>query len=133
LKLHAQINADFNAVTGYGPDYIEVNRIRHPDSMILAGAGPVQSWAAGALELLRPEDLAPVLALDPEVVLIGTGAVHRFPPLDLLRPLIERGVGFEVMDTGAACRTFNILIGEGRRVVAALLLPRLAAGAGSDA
>jgi uncharacterized protein len=121
LKLHVQASTDSNTVTGYGRDYIEVNRVRHGGSLVVAGDGPVKAWTAGTFEALRAEDFDAVLELGPELVLLGTGGRHRFPAAALLRPLVERGVGFEVMDTAAACRTFNILVGEGRRVVAALL------------
>jgi uncharacterized protein len=132
LKLHVQVTANSNTVTGYGHDYIEVNRVRHADAMILTGDGPVRAWSAAGFEQLRPEDFAAVLALEPELVLIGTGATHRFLAPALVRPLIEKGVGFEVMGTPAACRTFNILMGEGRHVVAALLLPAAAAESGGS-
>jgi len=122
LKLHAQANSNSNTVTGYGHDYVEINRVRHVESLILAGEGPVQSWAAARFDALRAADFEAVLALQPELVLVGTGPRQRFPAAPLLRPLVEQGVGFEIMDTPAACRTFNILIAEGRHVVAALLL-----------
>lgn len=127
MKLHVQVTANSNTITAYGADYIEVNRVRHTGAMILAGEGPVRIWSPAGFEQLRPEDLGEILALDPELVLIGTGATHRFLAPALLRPLIDKGVGFEVMGTPAACRTFNILMGEGRHVVAALLLARPAA------
>jgi uncharacterized protein len=73
------------------------------------------------IERLRPEHFAPVLELDPELVLVGTGATQRFLPAQTTSPLLQAGVGFEVMDTAAACRTFNILLAEGRRVVGAFL------------
>jgi uncharacterized protein len=123
LKLHVQASTNSNTVTGYGHDYVEINRIRHVDPLILAGEGPVRAWRAAGFESLRAEDFAAVLELEPELVLIGTGARQRFPAAALLRPFIDGGVGFEVMDTAAACRTYNILMGEGRHVVAALLLP----------
>lgn len=123
MKLHAQANTNSNTVTGYGPDYVEINRIRHVASLILSADGPVQTWTSGRFEALCAQDFAPVLALRPELVLLGTGTRQRFPAAPLLRPLIEQGVGFEIMDTPAACRTFNILVAEGRQVVAALLLP----------
>lgn len=122
MKLHAQANSNSNTVTGYGHDYVEINRVRHVESLILAGEGPVQSWAAARFDALRAADFEAVLALQPELVLVGTGPRQRFPAAPLLRPLVEQGVGFEIMDTPAACRTFNILIAEGRHVVAALLL-----------
>jgi uncharacterized protein len=125
LKLHAQAPSNFNTVTGYGPDYIEVNRVRHAGSLIVAPDSPVRTWSADAIETLHEDDFVPVLALEPELVLVGTGAQQRFLPPALLASLAQAGVGFEVMDTAAACRTFNILMGENRRVVGAFLSPNI--------
>jgi uncharacterized protein len=121
LKLHAQAPSPLNAVTGYGPGYIEVNRARHGGSLILAPEGPVQAWAAQDVARLASEDFHAVLSLEPELVLIGTGTSQRFPRGEALAAFARAGVGYEVMDTAAACRTFNILVAEGRRVVCALL------------
>jgi uncharacterized protein len=119
LKLHAQAPSNLNTVTGYGPDHIDVNRTRHTGALILTPDAPVQPWEAGALEQLEARHFAAVLAHAPELVLIGTGPTQRFLPPPLTLPLAQARVGFEVMDTAAACRTFNILVGEGRRVVGA--------------
>jgi len=123
LKLHAQAPSNQNIVTGYGPDYIEVSRVRHQGSLLLAPDLAVQSWGVVTIAQVTAVDFAPVLALEPELVLVGTGARQHFLTPQVLRPLIEAGVGFEMMDTGAACRTYNILTAEGRRVVGAFLLP----------
>jgi len=121
LKLHFQAPSNLNTVTAYGADYIEVNRIRHSGSLIVAPDQPIRAWDAVDVERLRPEHFAPVLELSPELVLVGTGATQRFLPPQTTLPLLQAGVGFEVMDTAAACRTFNILLAEGRRVVGAFL------------
>jgi len=123
LKLHAQAPSNLNSVTGYGPGYIDVNRIRHAGSLILAPEGPAQALSASTFDQVHEEHFAAVLAQVPEVVLIGTGAAQRFLPPLLTLPLVRAGVGFEVMDTAAACRTFNILVAEGRRVVGVFLNP----------
>ncbi len=107
-------------MTGYGAGYIEVNRIRHTGSLLLTPE-TVQPWDADRLEQLLPRHFAQVLALEPELVLVGTGAGQRFAPAAILLPLVQAGIGFELMDTAAACRTFNILMAEGRRVVGAFL------------
>ena len=73
-------------------------------------------------EPLASTHLNAALALQPEVVLLGTGARLHFPPAEVLRPLIEAGIGYEIMDTSAACRTYDILMAEGRRVLAALVI-----------
>jgi len=121
LKLHFEAPTNLNTVTAYGAGYIEVNRIRHSGSLIVAPDVPIQRWDAADIEQLRPEHFAAVLELGPELVLVGTGAVQRFLPPHTTLPLSKAGVGFEVMDTAAACRTFNILLAEGRRVVGAFL------------
>jgi len=122
LKLHFQAPSNLNTVTAYGAGYIEVNRIRHSGSLIVAPDEPIRVWDAVDIEQLRPEHFTPVLELDPELVLVGTGARQRFLLPQTTSPLARAGVGFEVMDTAAACRTFNILLAEGRRVVGAFLV-----------
>ena len=120
MKLHEQRATHLNTVTGYGPGYIEINGARHAGNLIL-GATSVQPWAVAGLELLRPEDFDPVLSLEPEVVLLGTGLSHRFAHPRLAAWLARTGVALEVMDTKAACRTYNILAADGRRVAGAFL------------
>ena len=111
-----------NTFTGYGEGYVEVNRQRHRASLLVSGDRIVTDWPARSVESLTPDHFAALVALDPEIVLLGTGAAFRFPEPALLAPLQKAGIGVEVMDTPAACRTYNILLGEGRRVVAALVL-----------
>lgn len=96
---------------------------RHYNTSLIVSAGQVISdWPPERFSELAATHLEPVLALDPEIVVIGTGQRLRFPEADFLDPLMARNIGYEIMDTGAACRSYNILLGEGRRVVAALLL-----------
>jgi uncharacterized protein len=120
LKLHEQRATHLNTVTGYGPGYIEINGARHSGSLILEAAS-VQSWNVAGFESLRPEDFDPVLELRPELVLLGTGTRHRFVHPRLTSRLTGAGVAVETMDTRAACRTYNILTTDGRRVAGALL------------
>ena len=123
MKLHAQAPTALNTVTGYGPGYIDVNRIRHAGALLLVPDAPATPWQADAPHTLQAEHFAAVLAFQPELVLIGTGSAQRFLPMPVLLPLVQAGIGFEIMDTAAACRTFNILVAEGRRVVGAFLAP----------
>ena len=96
------------------------------EGAIVLGARELhEPWAVSGPDALTEESLAPVFAMEPEVVLLGTGARQVFPAPELMMCFYRRGVGVEVMTTDAACRTFNILVGEGRRVVAALLPPAL--------
>jgi uncharacterized protein len=82
----------------------------------------VERWDAASFEALAPAHFEALLKLKPEIVLVGTGKTLRFPSPQLTRPLALAQVGFEAMDTKAACRTYNILTGEGRQVVAAILI-----------
>ena len=99
-----------------------VNERRLTASFILAPDRLVDAWPARDARALTAADLAPLLELEPEVVLLGTGASQVFPPAAVLAACLGRGIGIEVMSNAAAARTFNVLAGEGRRVVAGFLL-----------
>ena len=99
-----------------------VNELELRRSFLLAPDRLVEDWRPRAVEDLQPADMEAVLALEPAVVLLGSGASLRFPAPAVLAACLTRGVGIEVMDNGAAARTFNLLATEGRRVVAAFLL-----------
>jgi uncharacterized protein len=122
LKLHADPLTTLNTVTAYGHGFIEINKVRHQTAVRLVPDQPAQAWKVADFDALTTEDFADLLKDDPEVVLLGTGARQRFPHPRLSAPLAAARVGFEVMDTHAACRTYNILVAEGRRVLAVLLL-----------
>ncbi len=111
-----------NTFSGYGEGYVEVNRTRHLASLVVSAERIVTDWPAASIEALSADHLAAIIELKPEVVLLGTGADFRLPEPALLAPLYRAGIGVEVMDTPAACRTYNILQGEGRNVVAALIV-----------
>jgi uncharacterized protein len=112
-----------NTFTGYGDGYVEVSRKRYTSSLVVSGDRIITDWPAASLESLTADHLAAIVELKPEIVLLGTGKTFRFPEPALLAPLHKAGIGVEVMDTPAACRTYNILLGEGRNVVAALIVP----------
>lgn len=109
-------------IEGYGPDGILVSGRRFCRSLILAPDRILDDWAPKSATALAREHLETVLALDPQVIVLGTGAAQVFPPPEVYFWVLERDVGIEVMDTGAACRTYNILMSEGRRVAAGLIL-----------
>jgi len=121
LKLHADPLTHLNTVTAYGPGFVEINKVRHDGNLIVAPESAVTTWPVSGFDELRVDDFALLLDFGPEVVLLGTGSRQRFPPARLTRPLIDARIGVEVMSTPAACRTYNILMAEGRRVVAAFL------------
>ena len=121
MKLHLTGAAGHNTITAYGEGYVVVNGVRHEKNVIVL-ADQLLEWDTETFEALAVADFERLAQLEPEVVLLGTGPRLRFPAPQLTRPLMEARRGLEVMDVKAACRTFNILVAEGRRVVAALLL-----------
>jgi len=122
LKLHADSPTAFNTVTAYGSGFIEINKVRHTRSVLLMPEQPVETWDVASFDALTPEDFSGLRARAPELVLLGTGERQRFPRPDLTRALTDAHIGCEAMDSRAACRTYNILMGEGRKVLAAILL-----------
>jgi len=122
LKLHQAGPTGLNTVTGYGAGYVMVNHERHARSLVVLPDRLITDWAASTFEALEARHLAPLADCALEILLLGTGERLRFPAPEVLRPLVEAGVGVEVMDVQAACRTFNILVAEDRKVGAALLL-----------
>jgi uncharacterized protein len=99
-----------------------VNERRLTASFVIAPDTLVEDWLPRDARELSADDLAPLLALQPEVILLGTGAIQRFPPAAVLATCLTRGIGIEIMTNDAAARTFNVLAGEGRRVVAGFLI-----------
>lgn len=122
MKLHADRLEGVNAVFGHGPGELSVNGTLYHHALIVPSKGEVLAWNADGFDALTPAHFQAVADLKPELVIFGSGARIRFPQAALLRPLIERGVGVETMDTGAACRTYNVLASEGRSVVLAALV-----------
>lgn len=100
-----------------------VNERRLTASFIVAPEVLVEDWPVRDASALAPTDLEPLLALAPELLLLGTGARQVFPPAAALATCLQRGVGIEVMSNAAAARTYTVLAGEGRRVVAGFLFP----------
>jgi uncharacterized protein len=120
VKLHAAAPSARNAFSGYGADYVLINGARHASSLIVTPER-VSPWNVAGFDSLAASDFQVFLDMNLEVLLIGTGSKQRFPHPKLTRALAEARVGIEVMDLQAACRTYNILMAEGRRVAAALL------------
>ncbi len=93
------------------------------DSFVVSPDTLVEHWPVRDAAAMTVADLEPVFALQPELVVLGTGARQVFPPVEVLAACLTRGLGIEVMDNAAAARTYSVLAGEGRRVVAGFLLP----------
>lgn len=121
MKFHLNA-ASGNFFTGHGAGYVRLGIREYRENLIVTPEQIIPHWAGGGFDALSEADFAAIAALGPEVALLGTGSTMRFPAARLTRPLIEAGIGLEIMDTSAACRTFNILAAEGRKVAAAILL-----------
>ena len=121
MKFHLATSSG-NIVTGHGSGWIRVGAQEYRENVVLTPDSIATGWAAGGFDALTDADFEALLETKPDVVILGTGGSIRFPMPSLTRALAAAQVGLEVMDTAAACRTFNILAAEGRRVTAALIL-----------
>jgi len=122
MKFTLETNSRVNLIRSYSANEIRIGEQRLSASCIVSADTLIADWEPASFAELTPAHMEKVLALKPEVVLLGTGPVQRFPSAAIRQVLAARAVGLEVMDLGAACRTFNILVQEERRAVAALLL-----------
>ena len=122
MRLHFENESPPTRISSYGEGYVIVNDVRHTSSIILYPDHVDPTWARTALADVTAEDIAHVVADSPAIVLLGTGRAQHFPPAAILEPAYSRGIGVEVMNTMAACRTFNVLAAENRDVIAALIL-----------
>jgi len=121
MKMQADRMEGQNAIGRHGPEGIIVNGVEFTASAIVPWRGTVSPWNVDEFDALTADHFDRLAALSPELVIFGSGARLRFPKPALLQPLMKRRIGFETMDTAAACRTYNVLLSEGRAVVAALL------------
>ena len=121
MKLQADRIAGLNAIARHGGDGVLVNGVEYTHSVIVPWLGAVTAWPVANFEALNDEHFAALALHGPELVIFGSGSRLRFPNAMWLRPLIERRIGVETMDTAAACRTYNVLLAEGRSVLAALI------------
>jgi len=110
------------SISSYSPGRITVNEEVLTSSFVITPERLFRDWAPQTFDQLSSAHFASVADLRPEIVVFGSGARLRFPDASLTRALVEAGIGLEVMDTGAACRTYNLLVSEGRRVAGALLM-----------
>ncbi len=122
MPLAEDIVTSSHRFTSYGPACVTINEVDYRQSLVLTASGIHCPWPVRSLEDLIPENLAPIFATQPAVVLLGTGERQQFPHAKTFALFGERGIGLEVMDNGALCRTFNILVAEDRAVTAAVIL-----------
>ncbi len=122
MKFTLETNSRVNLIRAYSPTELRIGEQTVRGTCIVTADELITDWEPASFAELSPEHLERLLALRPEVVLLGTGPVQRFPPAGLRGLFAEHRIGLEVMDLGGACRTFNILVQEERRVAAALFL-----------
>jgi uncharacterized protein len=124
MKMHADRAEGANAISRHAPEGVIVAGVEHRSSVLVPWRGEVVPWNVERFEQLGEASFEPVISLVPELVIFGSGSRLRFPPPAILKALMARRICFEAMDTPAACRTYNVLLAEGRSVVAALLFER---------
>ena len=124
MKLHSDPQSSQNTITGYGIGFLEVNQTPYSHALIVQPEGEVLAWPVKESQDLSEDHFSMISALLPELVIVGTGKRQVFLNPKILQPLIKAKIGFEMMDSQAACRTYNILMGEGRKVLAAILLEK---------
>lgn len=117
--------ASGNVFTEHGAGYVRLGVVEYRENLIVTADKIATGWASGGFDALTTEDFAAIATLEPELVIFGTGTTLRFPHPRLTRALTDARIGLEVMDTPAACRTFNILAAEGRKVAAAILIAQI--------
>jgi len=122
MKLHLAHNAGLLTFSSHGPGYVSVNGTRYEGSVLVNGHQAEADWAPNGFDGLDAAQFEKLAATGAEIVLFGSGERQRFPRPELLKPLISRGIGLEVMDTKAACRTYNILVAEGRHVACGVII-----------
>jgi uncharacterized protein len=124
MKLHVTPTQHYQTVTGYEQDWIEINAVRFDHSLVVLPEVAPVDWPVADFDALRAEDFKPIEAQAPDLLILGTGQRQRFVPPRLVASLIALRIGVECMDNQAACRTYNILMAEGRKVALAVILPR---------
>jgi len=122
MKFTLETGDAAHRIRGYGPGHVTVNDERIACSVVVMPERLMRDWPPQRFEDLARAHFEQLLNLAPEIVLLGTGPQLRFPHPEHTAPLAEAGIGLEVMDTSAACRTYNVLMAEGRLVAAALLM-----------
>lgn len=121
MKLHSTTTQQYQTVTGYDESGVEINAIHFSHSLIVLPEIQPMEWKVSTFDALTPEDFIPINEQHPDVVILGTGKKQRFIHPRLIDALTERRIGVECMDNHAACRTYNILMAEGRKVALALI------------
>ncbi|MDH5485298.1 MAG: Mth938-like domain-containing protein [Gammaproteobacteria bacterium] len=124
MKLSEDYAQGVNVIDGYDEHGITINGQAYHHSLIVSNHQLEANWLLNDISELTSNDLEPLLAGSPEVILMGTGQALVFPHPSIYANIINQGIGIEFMDSAAACRTYNILVSEDRRVCAGIIIPR---------
>ncbi len=122
MKFSEELTNATYRITGYGEGWVRVNDQQLDKNFLLTPNYLKVEWSATSLKTLTLEQLEELLVLEAEVIIIGSGSKQELPPAVIYKHLVKHGVGFEIMRTDAACRTYNVLLSEARRVAAAFFL-----------
>jgi uncharacterized protein len=122
MKFTLENSSNVNVIHSYSSAELRIGEQRISRSCVVTADSVIADWPPASLDQLQASHLESIFGLRPELVLLGTGAKQRFAPAEIRAAFAERRIGLESMDLGAACRTFNILVQEERRVAAALFL-----------
>ncbi|WML90529.1 Mth938-like domain-containing protein [Thiothrix lacustris] len=122
MKFSEDMGGASYRITGYGEGWVRVNQDKLTNSFLIGPQALISDWQPQSIQTLQPEHLQALFDIGAEVILIGTGENQHFPTPEIWKALVQHGVGFEVMTTAAACRTYNVLLSEARRVAAAFFL-----------
>ena len=122
MQVTENFGTNQHLISAYGKGYIKVNKQEYRQNLILTPAKIIKNWCDCGPEALEVEHFSPLDSSDLELIILGTGSRLVFLPPPLMQYFLYKRIGFEVMDLGAACRTYNVLLSEGRQVAAALLL-----------
>jgi len=122
MKLHSTQTQQYQTITGYDTGSVEINAITFLHSLLVLPESAPVAWPVSHFDALTPEHFAAIASLKPDVVILGTGHKQRFAHPKLTACLTDQRIGVECMDSKAACRTYNILMTEGRKVALALII-----------
>lgn len=122
MKFSEDFNAGSQVINRYDDTSITINEKTFNHSLIVSNFELIENWPVDDIKKLSSQSLQTILELQPEVIIIGTGKQILFPPPESYSSVINQGIGIEFMDTGAACRTYNVLLSEDRKVAAGIIL-----------
>jgi uncharacterized protein len=122
MRISLDGQGSVNTIQAYGQGLVTINNQHFYRSVVITRDQIIADWPPQRFTDLQPSHLGSLTMLNPQILLLGTGDNQQFPHPEVLKPLVDQRIGFEIMDTAAACRTYNIILAEGRQVAAALML-----------